>query len=276
VTVVGAVRVHAVPTGAFSYDPGIGCMPLEVHFNARGTATFPLTFGWDFGDGHTGMGAATDHAYQSAGTFTPLLHLTSPLPGCSVDIASTGSIIVWPTPEADFTYLSRALDERTMEVAFADASSADAVNWAWSFPGGLPGTSSAQDPTVQYPNGAENVYPVSLLVTNRYGCTASTTVLVELHGPLQVFVPNAFTPDEDGVNDTWRPVLYEADDDDYTVRVFDRWGTEVWSSAAPDGSWDGRVGGREPVNGVYVWRLRVHDARDRFGHELVGHVTVVR
>src|SRR5690606_39722312 len=62
---------------------------------------------------------------------------------------------------------------------------------------------------------------------------------------------------------------------DYDLRVFDRWGTEVFQADQPTIGWDGRVNGAPPVTGVYVWKLRVRNAVDRLMREYTGHVTVL-
>jgi gliding motility-associated-like protein len=88
--------------------------------------------------------------------------------------------------------------------------------------------------------------------------------------------PNAFTPDGDGLNDTWRPWNNVLDLTNYDLRVFDRWGREVFASTDPYKTWDGKVDGAEMPSAVYAFRARMTDALTRDEHEVVGHVTVVR
>jgi gliding motility-associated-like protein len=91
-----------------------------------------------------------------------------------------------------------------------------------------------------------------------------------------VFVPNAFTPDGDGINDTFAPVL-DCATSDYRLSVFDRWGQMIWSSDDPQAAWDGTAGGDPPHTGVYEWMLEIatRTVYDSFPRRLVGHVTVM-
>ena len=92
---------------------------------------------------------------------------------------------------------------------------------------------------------------------------------------LRVFVPNVFTPDQDGVNEVWMPVVVGAVE--YEVQVFNRWGQRVFHSNTPGEPWLGEVNGGEyfSPNGVYVWTLKV-TAEDLEVHESTGHVILMR
>ena len=68
-----------------------------------------------------------------------------------------------------------------------------------------------------------------------------------------VFIPNAFSPNGDGINDRFAPVLLGMNV--YYLRIYDRWGQEVYSTSYqnPDEGWDGKVLGQEAKPGIYVW-----------------------
>lgn len=90
-------------------------------------------------------------------------------------------------------------------------------------------------------------------------------------------VPNAFTPDGDGWNDLFIPV-YLSRPLEYRLRIFDRWGVEVFTTEAPEMGWDGQFKGTEVPDGVYVWTIRyrmVGNDGVRSG-DLKGHVTLLR
>lgn len=85
------------------------------------------------------------------------------------------------------------------------------------------------------------------------------------------WTPNAFSPNGDGINDTWRPVNNAVDLESYDLRIFDRWGHEVFASTDPFEEWDGR----NVKTGVYVYRARLREAFGLADHTLLGHVTVL-
>ncbi|MFN0212902.1 MAG: laminin B domain-containing protein [Saprospiraceae bacterium] len=69
-----------------------------------------------------------------------------------------------------------------------------------------------------------------------------------------LFVPNVFSPNDDGENDTWHPFL-PCRWLRFRLEVYDRWGSLVFASTDPETIWDGRIRGKEAMMGVYVWRL---------------------
>lgn len=87
--------------------------------------------------------------------------------------------------------------------------------------------------------------------------------------------PNAFTPNGDGINDTWRPINNVVDIDRYELEIYDRWGRVVFSSTDPFQEWDGKAGGALVPLGVYAYRAKMYDAIKGDKHNVNGHVTVV-
>ncbi|MBK6832312.1 MAG: gliding motility-associated C-terminal domain-containing protein [Flavobacteriales bacterium] len=84
-------------------------------------------------------------------------------------------------------------------------------------------------------------------------------------------MPNAFTPNGDGYNDTFFPVTTVRSPLDFQFMIFDRWGQQLFVSSSPDQSWDGA----NATSGVYVWKLWIRDTLGK-QHESIGHVTLVR
>jgi gliding motility-associated-like protein len=113
-------------------------------------------------------------------------------------------------------------------------------------------------------------------VTNSCGMARDSIQVTKDQCNCPVFVPNAFTPDGDGINDTFAPVL-DCATSDYRLSVFDRWGQMIWSSDDPQAAWDGTAGGDPPHTGVYEWTLEIatRTVYDSFPRRLVGHVTVM-
>ena len=90
-------------------------------------------------------------------------------------------------------------------------------------------------------------------------------------------VPNAFTPNGDGINDSFGPV-YQCYFADYLLRVFNRWGQEVFTSTDPAQGWDGRIDGKEAPSEVYMWHATYtawHEGQ-LFSRSASGEVTLLR
>ncbi|MBS1580879.1 MAG: CotH kinase family protein [Bacteroidetes bacterium] len=90
------------------------------------------------------------------------------------------------------------------------------------------------------------------------------------------FGPNSFTPNGDNINDVWRPFNNVVDLETYDLRVFDRWGREVFGTEDPYKEWDGTASGSKVPPGVYAYKAHVMEAISREKHDILGHVTVVR
>ncbi len=82
---------------------------------------------------------------------------------------------------------------------------------------------------------------------------SSTSNYAEVIPPVSIYIPNAFTPNGDGLNDTFG--VKGEGIRDYHLYVYDRWGTVIWESANPNQQWDGIYQGRPAEAGVYVYQL---------------------
>jgi gliding motility-associated-like protein len=96
-----------------------------------------------------------------------------------------------------------------------------------------------------------------LTVTDNYNCVGSDTINVNPKPCTEgIFVPNAFTPNGDGLNDLLRPInLNNAPVSQFRFAIFNRWGQKIFESRNPSSGWDGRMQGTDQPAGVYVWQL---------------------
>jgi large repetitive protein len=112
-----------------------------------------------------------------------------------------------------------------------------------------------------------------LLVVDGNGCTYSTSITVFVIPEFQVYIPNSFTPDGDGINDMFQVVGVGFTE--FELLVYDRWGELIFTSNRPGMGWDGTVKGREAKTDVYVYRFTVQDPK---GDTLtyMGHIGLWR
>ncbi|MFZ1332395.1 MAG: PKD domain-containing protein [Flavobacteriales bacterium] len=118
-----------------------------------------------------------------------------------------------------------------------------------------------------------------VMATNLPRCATVDTIVVREYCPPRVFVPNAFTPDNDGFNENFFPIGYNI----RTVQfmIFDRWGERIFRSVEDGNGWDGRVGGKLAKTEVYNWRydyVPILDANGTTGavETIQGVVTLLR
>lgn len=129
-----------------------------------------------------------------------------------------------------------------------------------------------QSPWASPPN--DTTY--TLTVGSPQGCTAQATYRVLVFPPCdpkRLLIPNAITPNGDGYNDVFRVVPYEGFEQVAELRIYDRWGKEVYRGAG-NAYWDGTVDGQPAVSDTYVYILQILCNGEE--EKIVGDVTVIR
>ncbi len=264
------VTVNPLPIISFTADPDSGCNPLTVHLT---NTTDPLYVGnscmWDLGDGTTGVNecGTLEHIYQDAGWYNVNLTVTTPQ-GCTDHLIIPGAVLVEQAPTAAFSWTPDPGTEENSNILFS-AEDPHATEFHWD----LMGIDSSDQRQVyhDFPHELGGDYRVCLSVADRYGCADVLCDTVSVIVPT-LYVPNSFTPNGDGINDTWAPISRDMVDRDHELMIFDRWGQSVFDSTDPTLGWDGHHanGGEVLPQGVYAWRLierlkSTSDKRDWFG-----------
>ena len=112
------------------------------------------------------------------------------------------------------------------------------------------------------------------------GCLGSDSVYVKLVSEeipeTHLFIPNAFTPDGDGVNDTFQAFYNGNDISHFTMELYDRWGGRIFRSENILVGWDGKKNGKECPGGVYVYKIVFSVDIVPGNQERVGTVALVR
>lgn len=147
---------------------------------------------------------------------------------------------------------------------FLNQSSGNIVSYYWDFKNG--NVSTNQNPLSQkYPvTQMENNYPVSLIVKSDIGCSDTAVNNIRVLKSCYIAVPNAFTPNGDGLNDYLYPLnAFKADNIEF--KVYNRLGQLVFKSNDWTKKWDGTINGEPQDAGVYVWTLQ-YTLRDSGKH----------
>lgn len=261
------------PTASFNVDELVSCMFPVINFNFVNTS-IPASANvvWDFGDGSTASGNSVSHSFGSPGTYSIGIEVTG-TNGCVSSLVQPNYISIFPNPIADFTFSPNQITSLFPTIQFIDLSYDDIVTWEWTL--GTDGTSSLQHPNHDF-NPSDGSQLITLEVENIHGCIDSTSRLIEAGELISIYAPNAFTPDDDEFNQTWRIYLEGLDIYDVEIRIYNRWGETVWESHDASVGWDGTYNGRIVPDGVYTWTLKVGlmDTDERY--ERVGHVNVLR
>ncbi|MBN4052355.1 PKD domain-containing protein, partial [Sphingobacteriaceae bacterium AH-315-L07] len=160
------------------------------------------------------------------------------------------------------------------EIEFADSSSpnSDGVAWEWDLGDGT--LTSDQHPGIHIYSDSGN-YQVTLIVENQYGCKDTVTKIIRIKPELTFFVPNAFTPNGNGLNEYFNPKGFGIND--FKIFIYNRWGEMIFKTEDPNTLWNGRRYNKGPMSpdGVYVWLISYTDLEGRTIRQF-GHVTLLK
>jgi gliding motility-associated-like protein len=187
---------------------------------------------------------------------------------CNLIDSTTRTIQVSGAPSAGFSYSPLPAKENT-PTNFLSNSSSDVVKWEWDFGDG--NTSTEKNPAHQFE--ATNFFNVCQTVTNTNNCTDSVCQSVEALVSILFDLPNAFTPNGDGMNDVF--LVRGFGITNMTFRIFNRQGLLVFESKSPNMGWDGTYQSQPQPMDTYVWTLDI----EYFNGEKTrknGEVTLIR
>ena len=261
------VHIHHDPIADFQVN-GPFCDPALVPFinlSQPGSGTL-MTFQWDL-DGGLTTGDANPTSVYYNGTYSATLIVTNAF-NCSDTV--TKPFVVLPTPQVVPTFSPQNPNMLDPLVTFIDASQPDIISRQWTIIGE---TSSTDSIFSYYFNRAGN-YTGVLVVTNSSGCTDSIQFPIRIKDETSIYIPNAFTPNGDGLNELF--TAYGVNWRTFQMWIFDRWGKELYFSNNPEKGWNGLdpTTGEVMAQGVYVYRIRIVDNSNK-PKVFLGHVNLL-
>ncbi|MEN8928095.1 MAG: gliding motility-associated C-terminal domain-containing protein, partial [Flavobacteriales bacterium] len=134
-------------------------------------------------------------------------------------------------------------------------------------------TSNLSNPVYSYRDTGD--FLVWQYVTNDFGCRDSISKEIYIQF-ITSYVPNAFTPNKDGLNEVFMPVVSGHNPEKYEFTVYNKWGEMIFRSKSNTEGWDGTFNGIESPNGIYVWTLVTSSKVGTESFVDRGHVTLVR
>ncbi len=257
-----SVTVFPFPVADFTSDTR-SCVGAVFGFQDLSTAATPLSYNWDLGDGTTTTEVEPQHQYAEPGVYTVTLTVSTES-GCigSDTRVLQDQVEVFPNPVAAFSALPREVSVFDPRITVEDFS-VDAVSWEYAVEG-----NTFLGPDFDYSFLEGGRFEITLRVLSGNGCPDVTTRTVFVSDHI-FWAPNAFTPDGDGVNDTWSPTVIGARN--YELEIFDRWGNLRFRTEDPKQGWDGEG----LPSTVFTYRVRIKEwGAD--SKEYVGHFSLLR
>jgi len=262
------VVVNPLPTGNLISSVSNNCVPFCGNFSLSATSTIQST-SWEISDGETSNASILNKCFTNAGTYSFITKFTD-----ANNCANTASFVInaYPVPVADFYWTPFKPLEKAEEVNFTDATSigGPATQWNWTFISNTI-TSTQQNPTYIFENAG--VFPVVLVAKNKWGCSDTAIKIITIAEDYGIYIPNAFTPNNDGINDFFQPKGYGIIK--FEMTIFDRWGEKLFVTTELAKGWDGSYEGQICKDEVYVYKVNLINS---FGKQLTktGHVTLTK
>lgn len=262
------LQIFPVTVPTFSANVVQGCQPLCVQF--KNTTPTASNHYWNFGDTpFEQFGENPYYCYDRSGQFNVKLYLTDSN-GCKVNSTVSNYINVFPQPKPDFITKPDVLNDNLSEGELI-CTTANANSYSWFVDGVYYGNN--KNITINFND--TSCFIIKLTTANNNGCIDSLFRRICIKPGFNFYIPNAFTPNGDGLNDVFMPSgtawLFE----NYTFKVNNRLGRVMFKTNSISDAWDGKYKGSLVPNDTYLWIIQV---RDFYGndHEFKGYVDLLR
>jgi len=272
------VNVEVPPVLAIAADTTAGCMPLNLEFTHLIDTALVENIYWSMGNGVNYTYQTFEHTYYEQGVYDISLEVESPL-GCVYNGEFPQFITVHPNPVAFYHAAPQPTYIPDTEITFTDYSEGQVVSWEWVFnvPDPL-GTSVLQDPVFEFPHDVEGVYPILLTVTDINNCVDTMLSVVQINEFFNVFVPNAFSPNGDGINDEFFVVGKDIDPSRFQLKIYNRWGELVFETDDMGKPWLGNheSGDYYVPDGAYDYVIEAWSKTTSDRKIVRGFITILR
>jgi len=255
-TTSASVRINTYPSPEISIKASKldGCQPLTVSFNEETQSSLPREYIWHFGNGDFSKDKNPVYTYIDAGVYKVSIEVREKhgYHTCVTKDTLLSEINVFEKPVAKFQAQPEIVDITNPEIFFEN-NSLKASNAIWIFDDG--DTSDMYEPVHIF--DSVGYYNVILIAQTEFGCKDTTAKLVRVKDITTFYMPEAFTPDEDDINDTYCPKFYGISDEGYKLEIYDRYGHIIFDTENPYECWKGDVYGRNIAPpGTYVYIVK--------------------
>lgn len=260
----------------FSFnDSNDDCYPLDLQIYPNITAPTNSTCTWTLEDGTvlTGCNNRFDATLYQVGDLDMTVEVRTQQ-GCFSIETFEDTIHVRQVPKADFRYNPAEPTNVVNTVNFINTTLfGDRYEWRMDTLDYLVG----KDPQYTFPAIPNRNYNVRLVAYTDFGCVDSTEQLITVVPELGFYIPNTFTPNRDGVNECFKPILTLRQEElsDYDFWIFNRWGEQLFYTKDIEECWDGMYKGEKVQIGTYVYRVRAKVGYNAETIDQRGNITLV-
>lgn len=262
------LQIFPVTTVSLSADTLFGCAPLCVKFsNTTPKSSNPV---WNFGDKpFEQIGSNPSYCYFTSGKFNVKLAVTDSN-GCRVSKTINNLIDVFPRPYPSFITKPSILTDDLGEAELINTTT-NANSFKWYVNDVDYGNS--QNIKLEFSDTV--CFVIRIIASNTNGCIDSTAKKICVKPGFTFYMPGTFTPNNDGLNDILIPSGNSWLSENYTFRIFDRWGQLIFQTHDIAEGWDGKIRGTKVTDEVFFYIISVKDFYNE-EHIFKGHVNILR
>jgi gliding motility-associated-like protein len=247
-TLVKEIKVDEFPKVSFDVDKREGCFPDVMIFTNSSTFSTGTEFVWDFGDGFSSKIVSPSHKYMDIDTFSVKCTAITP-EGCMDSLIKDKFISIQIMPSAKFNIVNKNVFIPKYRLQFENQSLL-ASAFEWKF--GDSTISALKNTTHMFQDSG--TFNICLVAKNSDACKSSYCEKVKIVYPGTIAIPNAFSPNNDGQNDDFKVLGGPLKSID--IKIFNSWGSVVFTSETLDQSWDGTKNGESLPIGEYSYVIQ--------------------
>ncbi len=268
-TLFQKVKVIGKPMAEFKWD--IQCNLLPIQFTstaANGYSDLIRSHQWLWSDGQSSTLKDPIILFKDSGSYKVKLKVNGTL--CPSLMDSIEKTIKISSPRSPQTYSIKYV---AMKTPYRLAAKPGGLKYYWTPSTGLDNPATS-DPIAKYQLTSPGKIFYTIEITDSAGCKILDKQEVWVFEKPDIYLPTAFTPNRDGVNDDFKPLYVNISSIKY-FRIFDRRGNLIVQTADMNFQWNGTVKGKNYPMDTYTWIIL---AVDKEGKELFrkGNVTLIR
>ncbi len=280
------VNVKQPPMPKLELNKVEGCAPLVLKIDPKIEKESAITT-YDFGGTKQFQKeGAFNYTLTEAGNYNLTIYAKG-YNGCLGKYDYPYTINVKPHPGTDI-YWTPEKPTTSDEIVFHATSAYDPIVYkVWTFQGGTPtdtqdslisntgvDTTNNDSPRRKYEKYGK--YPVMIVTQNDYMCFDTIVKYLDVIDDMNVYIPNAFTPNGDGHNDVFGVKGQGMKSESFTMDLFDRSGSLMFTTKNINETWDGTYKGQKVKDGVYTYMIKVVGMNGEGRKEYIGQFTLLR
>jgi gliding motility-associated-like protein len=253
---------NSINSEFFVYNNKV-CLGEAVSFEAMENDE-PVSYTWNFGDGTISHKANPKHRYEDSHVYSVSLTLLNRQTGKEYTSIQEDVVTIMPNPKASFSYTEVSVqhDDNKLKhpyTTFKIKDTSKKNTYSWNFGNGETSKSTIAK-TIYKKKGS---YSTTLTVKNPVnGCVSIVEEKINIKQGIELFAPNAFTPNGNGGNETFIPKALLGWDVQFEMTVIDKAGTLIYKTSDKSVPWNGKMNNTGNIlnEGVYMWQVIIYDA----------------